>query len=129
MVGCSFDRDAGAALNDVNEPYANADLATTRWTSYSRREYFGHSAGLRLASAAFRSPTLILKKKRRCGGRPAACNPGSWAVSASTQAARNLGWPLHLQSPFGFGHRDQGRIELHERFVDGAVLGMARLAA
>src|SRR5580692_4647711 len=79
--------------------------------------------------AAFRSPTLILKKKRRCGGRPAACNPGSWAVSASTQAARSLGWPLHLQSPFGFGHRDQGRIELHERFVDGAVLGMARLAA
>jgi len=33
MVGCSFERDAGAALNDVYDLYANADLATTRWTS------------------------------------------------------------------------------------------------
>ena len=54
----------------------------------------------------------------------------SLAVFASTQPARNrwVGF-LRLQRPFGFGHRDQGRIELHERFVYGAVLGMARLAA
>src|SRR5450432_1867637 len=35
---------------------------------------------------------------------------------------------LRLQRTLGLGHRNQRRIELHERLIDGAALGMAGLA-